>query len=68
MVVANNKSTATKITRQMLAILMAMQIQRCNAGQNTQWSASVASCEATAHAVLPRPLPWLAILNETKKH
>jgi hypothetical protein len=67
------KSTATKNTRQTLAILMAMQIQQCNAGCIAQWSTSVASCKATrcrhqasAHAVLPRQLPWLKILNKTK--
>jgi hypothetical protein len=68
------KSTATKNTRQTLAILMAMQIRRCNAGRIAQWSASVASCKATtyrhwvsAHAILPWQLPWLTISNETKK-
>jgi hypothetical protein len=58
----------------MLAILMAMRIRRCNAGHIAQWSASVASCEATrchhrasAHAVSPWWPPWSTILNETKK-
>jgi hypothetical protein len=67
------KSMVTKNTRQMLAISMAMQIQRCDAGRIAQCSGSIASCEATrcrhwasAHAVLPRQLPWLTILNETK--
>ena len=47
-----------KNTCQMLAILMAMRIRRCNAGHIAQWSTSVASCKATrcrhwasAHAV-----------------
>jgi hypothetical protein len=67
------KSRATKNTRQMLAILKAMRIRRCNAGRIAQWSASVAACGATrcrhwtsARAVLPRQAPWLTILNETK--
>ncbi len=67
------KSMATKNTRQMLAILMAMRIQRCNARHITQWSTSVAPCEATrcrhwvsAHAVLPRRPPWSTISNGTK--
>jgi hypothetical protein len=75
MVVANIKINGNKNTSQMLAILMAMQIRQCNAGHIARWSASVASCETTrclhwmsAHAVLPWQLPWLMILNETKKH
>jgi hypothetical protein len=71
MVVANNEIDGDKNTHQMLAISMAMQIRRCNAGRITQWSASVASCKATrchhqvsACAVLPWQPPWLAILNE----
>jgi hypothetical protein len=67
------KLTATKKSRQTLAILMAMWIRRCYAGCIAQWSASVASCKATrcchrasAHAVLPRQQPWLMISNETK--
>jgi hypothetical protein len=67
------KLMASKNTRQMLAILMAMRIQRCNVRHITQWSASVASCEATrcphwasARAVLPQRLPWSTILNKTK--
>jgi hypothetical protein len=75
MVVANNKNYGTKSTCQKLAILMAMRIRQSNAGRIPQWSAFVALCKATrcrhwasAHAVLPRRLPWLTILNETKKH
>jgi hypothetical protein len=71
MVVANNKSTITKNTRQMLANLIAMQIRQCDMGRITQWSASVASCEATrcrhrasAHAVLPWQTPWSTILEK----
>ncbi len=67
------KLTVTKNTLQMLAILMAMRIWRCDEGHIAQWSASVASCKATrcchqanAHAVLPWRPPWLTILNETK--
>jgi hypothetical protein len=67
------KLMATTNTRQMLAILMAIRIRRCNAGHIAQWSGSVASCKATrcrhqasAHAVLPRRPPWSTILNETK--
>ena len=73
MVVANSKIDSNKNTCQTLAILMAMQIQQCNAGCIAQWSTSVASCkdtrcrhQASAHAVLPRQLPWLKILNKTK--
>jgi hypothetical protein len=69
------KSTATKNTCQTLAILMAMQIRRCDAGCIARWSASVASCKATrcchwasASAVLPRRMPWSTILNETKNN
>jgi hypothetical protein len=75
MVVVNIKINGDKNTRQTLAILMAMRIGRCDAGCIAQWSASVASCKATrcchrasALAVLPWRLPWLKILNETKKH
>ncbi len=67
------KSMATKNTRQMLAILMAMRIQRCDVGRIARWRASVASCKATrcchwgsAHSILPRRPPWSTILNETK--
>jgi hypothetical protein len=68
------KLMATKNTRQMLAISMAMRIRRCDVGQIARWSASVASCKTTrcchrasAHAVSPRRPPWLMISNETKK-
>ncbi len=74
MVVANNEINGDKITRQTLAILMAMRVRQCNAGRIAQWSASVASCKATrchhwasAYAVLPRQLPWSTFSNETKK-
>ncbi len=67
------KLTATKNTRQTLAISMAMRIRRFDAGCIAQWSTSVASCKATrcrhwasAHTVSSRQLPWLTILNETK--
>jgi hypothetical protein len=74
MVVANNEIDGAKNTRQMLAILMAMQIGLCNVGRIAQWSASVASCKATrcrhwesAFTVLPRRPPWLTIYKQTKK-
>jgi hypothetical protein len=67
------KLTMMKNTRQTGVILMAMRMRRCNAGRIAQWSASVASCKATrcrhrvsAHAALPRQLPWLTISK--KKH
>jgi hypothetical protein len=73
MVVANNKIEGDKNTRQTLAISMVMRIRRWDAGRITQWSASMASCEAircrhlaSARAVLPRQPPWLTILNQTK--
>ncbi len=57
----------------MLAILMAMQIQQCNAGHIAQWSASVASCKATrchhrasANTVSPWRLPWPTIWMKQK--
>ena len=75
MVVANNKIDAIKNTRQMLAILITMRIRWCDEGHIAQWSASVASCDATrcrhraiAHAILPRRLPWLTNLLQTTKH
>ncbi len=62
------KSTATKNTRQTLAILMAMRIRWCNARCIARWSTSVASCKATrcqhwasARAILPWRPPWLTI-------
>jgi hypothetical protein len=73
MVVAKYKINGNKNTHQTLAILMAMQIQQCNAGRIARWSASMASCEATrcchrasAHDESLRQPPWLTILNETK--
>jgi hypothetical protein len=75
MVVANNKINGDKNTRQTLAILLAMRIQRYNAGRIAQWIASVALYKATrcrhwasARTVLPRRPPWSMISNETKKH
>jgi hypothetical protein len=69
------KLMVTNNTRQMLAISMAMRIQRCDVGRIARWSASVASCKATrcpnqlsARAVLPQRPPWSTILNETKKN
>jgi hypothetical protein len=69
------KSTATKNTPQMLAILKAMRVRQCDLGRIAQWSTSMDSCGATrfhhwesAHAVLPRWPPWSTISNETKEH
>ncbi len=65
------KSTMTKNTCEMLAILIAMRIWRCDARHIAWWSASVASCKATrcrywasACTVLPRQPPWSTILKK----
>ena len=61
MVVANNELTATKNADELLAVPMAMAMQRYNAGRIARWSTSRASLEATecrhwasARIVLPR--------------
>jgi hypothetical protein len=68
------KLTITKNAGKMTTILIAMPPGQYGAMRIAQWSASVASCEATrcrhlasARAVLPRWPPWLMISNE-KKH
>ncbi len=73
MVVGNNKLPTTKNVNKLLAISIAMQMRRYNAGHIAQWSTS-RSLEATgcrhwsnACAVLPRQPPWSANLNETHK-
>ncbi len=47
MVVDNSKSMATKNAGKLLAILIAMAMQRYDAGHITQWSTSRASLKAT---------------------
>ena len=61
MVVANNEIDKDKNAGELLAILIAMQMRRYNAGGITQWSTSMASLEApgcfqwtSACTVLPR--------------
>jgi hypothetical protein len=68
------KSMMTKYAGTLLAILIANQMRRYNAGRIAQLSTPRASLEATgcchwvsASAVLPRRPPWLMILNETQK-
>ncbi len=63
MLSATTELTITKNTLKLLAILVAMQIRRYNAGRIAWWSTSWASLEATgcchqaiAYAVLPQPL------------
>ena len=75
MVVGNNKSTATTNACELMAISIAMAMQRYNAGRIARWSTSGASLEATGcrHrssdcAVLPQQLPWSTILVENTKH
>ena len=65
MVVGNTESTATKKSGKLMAILIAMAMQRYNAGRITRWSTSRASLEAigcrhwvSACAVLPWRPPW----------
>jgi hypothetical protein len=73
MVVGNNESMTTKNVGKSLAILIAMQTRRYDAGHIAQWSTSRASLEATgshhrasACAVLPRRPPWST--NLLKQH
>ncbi len=47
MVVGNNESTTTKNVGESLAILIAMQMRRYDAGHIARWSTSKASLEAT---------------------
>ena len=69
-----NELTATKNADKSLAMLMAMAMQRYNAGRIAQWNLSRNSLEATgcrhwasACAVSPRWPPWLTNLNKTHK-
>jgi len=73
MVVANNELTARKKADELLAISMAMAMQRYDARRIAQWSTSRASLEATgcrhwvsACAVLPRRPSRLT--NSLKQH
>jgi hypothetical protein len=66
----DNNENAGKL----LAISIAVQMRRCNAGHITRWSTSRASLEATrcrhrsnACAVLPRRPLWSTNLNEKHK-
>ena len=47
MVVGDNKSTATKIAGESMAISIAMAMQRYGAGRIARWSTSGPSLEAT---------------------
>jgi hypothetical protein len=65
----------TKNAGKSTTILIAMLLGQYNTMCIAQWSASVASCEATrcrhqasARAVLPQQPPWSTILKRTKKH
>ena len=74
MVVGSNKSMTTKNADKLQAILIAMRMRQYNAGGITQWSAFVASWEATrccrqasGCATLPWRPPCSFTLNETHK-
>ncbi len=74
MVVANNEIDETKNAGKLTTILMAMEMQRYNAGRIARWSTSRASLKAngcrhraSACALLPRRPPWLTNLNKTHK-
>ena len=65
MVVGDNESTATKNGGELMAILIAMAMQRFNVGCITRRSTSMASLETTgcrqrssARILLPRRPPW----------
>jgi hypothetical protein len=69
MVVGNNESTTAKNAGELLAISIAMQMRRYDAGHIAQWSTSRASFKATGcrHqasdcAALSRRPPWLTNL------
>jgi hypothetical protein len=75
MVVGNNESTTTKNVGELLAISIAMQTRRYDAGHIAQWSTSRASLEATgcrhrasACAVLPRVRHGQRICWNNTKH
>ena len=74
MVVGNSKSMATKNAGKLLAILIAMAMQRYDSGRIARWSTSRASLEAnecrhwvSARIASPRRPPWSTILNKTHK-
>jgi hypothetical protein len=74
MVVANTEINKTKHAGKLVIILMAMAMQRYDAGRIAQWSTSRASLEATgcrhwasACAVSPQQPPWLTNSNKTQK-
>jgi hypothetical protein len=71
--VGDNEIGDDKNEGKLLAISIAMQMRRYNAGHITQWSTSRASLEATgcrhrasARAVSPRRPPWST--NSLKQH
>ncbi len=74
MVVGDNESTATKNAGELLAISIAMAMQRYDAGRIARWSTSGASLGATgcrhrlcACAVSARRPPWSKNSNQTHK-
>ena len=74
MVVGDNELTATTNAGGLMAISIAMAMQRYDAGRIARWNISRASLEATGchHrastcAVLPQRLPWSTNLNKTHK-
>ena len=74
MLVGNNKSATTKNAGKLLAISIAMRMQRYDAGCIAQYSTSRTSLGATgcchrasACAVLPQRLPWSMNSNKTHK-
>ena len=75
MVVGNNESTTMKNVGELLAISIATQTRRYNAGHIARWSTSRASLEATgcrhrasACAVLPRVRHGQRICWNNTKH
>jgi len=75
MVVANNEIDETKNSGKSTTILVAMAMQRYDAGRIARWSTSRASLEATgcrhrasACTVLPQRPPWSTNSNKNTKH
>jgi hypothetical protein len=73
MLVGNNELAITKNAGKLLAILIAMQMQRYDPGWIDRWSTSRASLEATgcrhwasARIALPRRPPWSTISVKTQ--
>ena len=71
--VVGDKATATKNAGKLLAISVAMAMQRYHAGHIARWSTSRASLDATgcrhwssACAISPRRPPWST--NSLKQH